>query len=748
MEWLIFADGKLIWDSRDSSGSYALSEPILTEALNSAGTLTFKIPVTHPLFDVLVEGQSAIKVEKDGDLVFRGRVLSISKQLTSYKEVVVEGALAVFNDTVAGPFKLTGAPSTILTRLVNDHNAQVDISRRFTVGTVDVPASPVTRRIDTRPLPSTWTALADRTVGSSLGGYLVLSGANLDVLNWLQSPSGGLTQALEFGENLMSLVHVADTADMVTAVEAYGAESEARDGNFLTLDPAHPSVRTLYVDGSGKAHYGVVDTALEAIIGRRVVSLYWQDVKQQSTLLNHANAELQARKNISIRVDANALEMALADPNSPEFHLGDLVPVTVPHMGISETLRVTEIVRHLTDNTGWVIKLGGERRSAMRNVGKNAQTVVELVHSNYRLNEWSDAADTRIKDTVRDVADAKATAIASLLAADNLIRDPVFESGSDGLGANVLLDQTDATVTPPVSYDTVGRWLANTTSYTVPRSVVPGHTYRIKAWLRPLADTIPAGAGQPSTRIVVYDAAGAVLSTSPWLPLSGMGNYTAVSWDWTAPETGVMQARLGFVAPPADFYVTGWSAQDVTAATEAKNALEGLRAEYESFTTETVQSLIEQKSDEIKLSVQTDRTIVAAILNEMQNSTAPGGDILATAVEQYISSFTVQDRSISMMFEELGTVTADVEGLATWQRDAQTWINFSASGIDMGRSETGYRVHIDDDELTFYTGDVQLATFTNQQLMVRAVNVTDSLRIGSMEWRPGARTGLWHLTGL
>ena len=161
-----------------------------------------------------------------------------------------------------------------------------------------------------------------------------------------------------------------------------------------------------------------------------------------------------------------------------------------------------------------------------------------------------------------------------------------------------------------------------------------------------------------------------------------------------------------------------------------------------------MQSLIEQSSDQIKLAVQTDRQIVAAILENMQNTTDPGGDILARAVEQYITSFTVDDQTIAMMFSELGSVTADINGLTTWQMDAQTWINFSSSGIDMGRSTSGYRVHIDDDELTFYDGSVQLATFTNQKLQVRSVEVLDKLRIGTMEWRPGSRTGLWHLIGI
>ena len=349
---------------------------------------------------------------------------------------------------------------------------------------------------------------------------------------------------------------------------------------------------------------------------------------------------------------------------------------------------------------------------------------------------------------VTGVEDAKANAVAALLASDNLVRDPAFTSGADLLGANVLLRETADSVGEalPAGFTTAGRWLASQPATTALRAVIPGHEYEIKAWVKQRTEGVPTGAPYPAFRFCVLPQ-GESQVLSPWLQLYS-SSWSPVVWRWRAPDSGVTAAQLGIEPQETDLFVTGWSAQDVTAAAEARNALAGLRVEYDTFTTEIVQSLIEQSANQIKLAVQTDRQIVAAILDTMQNATDPGGDILARAVEQYISQFTIDDQTIGMMFSSLGSVTADVNGLTTWRAAAETWINFSANGIDMGRNTSGYRVHIDDDELSFYDGDVLLATFTNQQLRVGYANVQNRLRIGTMEWRPGTRAGLWHLTGV
>lgn len=756
MEWVIESGGEVLWDSQVLDPDLAVIDPRLSRSLNAAGQLTFKLSTRHPMFGRLNEGTSWVRVYKNGALDFRGRVFRTEKPLQGYQDIAVEGALAVFNDTLAGPFDLKAVtPTAFLERLVADHNAQVlgptgsaDAERVFRVGTVDVSETVLSRSIKARPLPNTWDAMMDRTAKSSVGGYLVLTGADLDVLNWMTDPGGESTQELAFGENLMDLVHVADVSEMVTAVEAVGAESESGKGDFLTLDPNHPSVQALYVDGSGETHYGVVDPVLEAVAGRRVTSIYLQDIKTRETLLKHANAELQARKNVSITIDANALELALVDSSVQEFQVGNSVRVSVPHMGISESLRVDAITYDMADATGWSIRLGGARKSAVKAARDNTRTVNELAFSTYRLNEWSDQANTRLDEMVTGVENAKANAVAALLASGNLVRDPTFTSGEDLLGANVLLRETADSVGEalPAGFTTAGRWLASKPATTALRSVIPSHEYEIKAWVKQRAEGVPTGAPYPAIRFRVLPQ-GEPEVLSPWLQLYS-SSWSPVVWRWRAPDSGVTAVQLGIEPQETDLFVTGWSAQDVTAVAEARNALEGLRTEYDIFTTEIVQSLIEQSSDQIKLAVQTDRQIVAAILDNMQNSTDPGGDILARAVEQYISQFTIDDQTIGMMFSELGSVTADINGLTTWRTTAETWINFSASGIDMGRSTSGYRVHIDDDELSFFDGDVLLATFTNQQLRVGFANVQNRLRIGTMEWRPGTRAGLWNLTGI
>ena len=103
----------------------------LALALDSAGSLEADVPVSHPLYSTIASlpllGRDVWRVERDGTEVFRGRLLSRERMpLDGSVHVVVEGELAMLNDSLCLPYSFSGSPTEYVQQLVRGHNAQVD----------------------------------------------------------------------------------------------------------------------------------------------------------------------------------------------------------------------------------------------------------------------------------------------------------------------------------------------------------------------------------------------------------------------------------------------------------------------------------------------------------------------------------------------------------------------------------------------------------------------------------------------
>jgi hypothetical protein len=332
-------------------------------------------------------------------------------------------------------------------------------------------------------------------------------------------------------------------------------------------------------------------------------------------------------------------------------------------------------------------------------------------------------------------AAAAARAGAALLAAEDLIRDPCFATGEDGLGTAINLSYSPAP-TLPAGLATCGRTAAaNGAPATTVRAVVPGATYRISAWVRPSATpTGPATPG-PAFRFTVYHgASGTTGTTSPWLAIGAVDAFTRVSWDWTCPVDGsVTSARivLNGSSTGVMWYITDWHARDISASKTAADAAAqamGLLA----TTAATLTSLIDQTSSNILLQVGSQYATTTAV---------------AQAVTELQSSLSLLANQLTVSFSNAQSATAQVNNsLVAWKATVETWFKFSAAGLDIGKADSPYSVHLDEDELSFLQNGNIVATFTNQQLVATRVNATAELRFGPFAWSQSqARTGLWNL---
>lgn len=140
-------------------------------------------------------------------------------------KIEVEGELAYLNDSVQ-PLTVYHdmTVAAYFAKLIELHNAQVDESRRFTVGQVTVTNSTdnVYRQSD---YESTMDALQDKLL-DRLGGYLVIRYGTdgTRYLDYLKEYGNVNSQRITASTNLLDMLHTVRGEDVATAIIPLGAQ--------------------------------------------------------------------------------------------------------------------------------------------------------------------------------------------------------------------------------------------------------------------------------------------------------------------------------------------------------------------------------------------------------------------------------------------------------------------------------------------------------------------------------------------
>ena len=204
----VYCDGQLLHDPRLQE--YQLLSPSLSLELNKTGSFTFTQYHNHPMAGMVQKLKSVIEVKKDGVVLFRGRPFSSKEGFYRQQDYTCEGELAFLLDSRVRPFEMAGGVTELFTYLINQHNEQVDETKRFQVGTVTVtdPNDYINRSNVT--YETTWDILNTRLL-NTLGGYLwVRHEADGVYLDYLADFPYMSTQRITFGENLLDYARTRD----------------------------------------------------------------------------------------------------------------------------------------------------------------------------------------------------------------------------------------------------------------------------------------------------------------------------------------------------------------------------------------------------------------------------------------------------------------------------------------------------------------------------------------------------------
>ena len=427
----ILCDDNLIYDSMIED--FKISKGVITKELNKSGSFVFTIYSNHPYYNSIDKMKSVITVLKNDSIIFRGRVINEAIGFYKDKTFTCEGELGFLLDSIQIPYMFTGTPGEILGQLIDVHNAQVDESKRFGFGVVDVTPpswftdqSLVSYMIHGDEYETTFDVLQKQLL-ENLGGYIFIT-TNTEgerVINWYGDSQYVSNQIIEFGSNLLDFTKTNKAEEIATVLIPLGYIIKKDEEGMITAGHKRLTIADV---NDGKDY--IEHTEAVNMYGRIVKVEMWDDIEDASTLKAKGEAFLLDKIKQNITIELSAIDLSLMDKNIDSFILGDYIRiVSAPH-GIDDDYLLEKQTIDLLKPDNDKITLGYSMSSftdsvvAKHNDNATILKTIENIESNYMLN--TTMAET--EEELRTLIDQTSTSITTEVLADYVVNDELEKS--------------------------------------------------------------------------------------------------------------------------------------------------------------------------------------------------------------------------------------------------------------------------------------------------------------------------------
>ena len=337
MNYRLYANDELIFASDWADPEYQLISPIIKMEANKAGSVEFTILPRHPFYDTLSIMKTRIDVYRDEELIFSSRVLSNDTDTYKQRKVYCEGALAYLVDSIFGPSKGTRTTEEHFRLLIDSHNAQVEDTKKFTVGSIEIDEKAESHIFGEDNYRETFSAIQSDLI-DSFGGYLRIRYENgVRYIDYLKSYNTTSSQTIEFGQNLIDLMNKQTGEDLFTVLLPIGKDK-------LTIEAAG--------DSQKYTHNGKYLENAEAIAsyGRILKTEDFGDITDAGALMEKAEKYMTDNyKGIPPELSIKAIDLHQFYPTVRPFNLGDSITVKSPIHGVERVLICTAIEINIKD---------------------------------------------------------------------------------------------------------------------------------------------------------------------------------------------------------------------------------------------------------------------------------------------------------------------------------------------------------------------------------------------------------------
>lgn len=382
----VYVDGFPLYDPRLSETYYLIS-PSLRQTSNLPGELSFSIPAQHTNSSLINRLSSRVSVYRDDVLMWVGRPLESETDIYNTTKWICEGCLAYLCDTIQRPFEFQGSPTELFTKIVNNHNAQVNQNQTLQVGVVTVtdPNDYINR--SSIEYLSSWDVLKTRLL-DTLGGYLIMTYPNgQPTINWYAVPPDTSTQVIEFGSNIQDYARTVYASETYTACIPLGAKDE--NDNRLTVASVNQGLDYITSQLAETLGYIYAPSA----------DVTWDDVTVPANLLSKAQTWLTNNgTKYKEKVNLKAIDLHNTYSSIETFQFMDNVLVRSTPNGLSASYILTQITIPLNDPSSTQITLGGEQLTLISQLAQaqgNVQERVGTIEADYVTNGQAVAISNR-----------------------------------------------------------------------------------------------------------------------------------------------------------------------------------------------------------------------------------------------------------------------------------------------------------------------------------------------------------------
>ena len=362
----IYADGACIYSDVFALESMKVLNPKLVLEENGAGSLSMKLPPMNVGYSSIVRMITDISVQKDGEEIWAGRVLSENKDFWNNRDLYCEGEMAFFNDSSQPPAEYSGlSVRAYLERLIAVHNSKVTPNRRFTLGAVTV----VDKNFPTYYTNYEKTMAILNALVEQYGGHLRVRKVNgVRYLDYLAEYPDTCSQVIQFGSNLIDFTRKWDSTEFATVIVPLGnrlddSPIEALDA-YLTVESVNQG--SMYVQSNeAVAAYGWIEKTVT-----------WDEVSDPAVLLEKAKTYLTDLQFDNLGLELSALDLHYLDVNTEAVKLLDEIRVISRPHGLDRMFPVKKLEIPLDNPEQTQFTLGDSVKTSLTSVNNQTSAAI------------------------------------------------------------------------------------------------------------------------------------------------------------------------------------------------------------------------------------------------------------------------------------------------------------------------------------------------------------------------------------
>lgn len=408
-------DGQLLHDPRSD---VKLASCTFEGEVNTAGTLSFTIAPTHPLYGSFqrMNPLHEVTLEDDGKEIFRGRITSETVNMDTTADIEVQGQLGYLNDTLIRPYGTypdtsddpqwtTIAPGTqydYAEWLVNQHNAKADGSKRFVIRSLELGTASITR--SSTQYPSTANEILDKVL-DPMG--MLLSASYVDgerVLDFTANPRR-MPQVVEYGGNITDINSEIDASGVITCIipECKAISDDTPDPDIndypdgeIDIDHAKEGDRVYSIPGV--SDYGFIEETRS------------YDADTLGGLVEQVMRDLDESHVVLETLETSVIDLHLVDGSIPSIWLGDMLRLVARPHGIDQWMLASKCSLDICEpaNSSW--GFGALRDSLTRsNAGRTRlveQTAASAIQTADAISDTAQQAAQDAQQASEDAQDA------------------------------------------------------------------------------------------------------------------------------------------------------------------------------------------------------------------------------------------------------------------------------------------------------------------------------------------------------